>query len=439
MSAIILLTLTEGVKAAFLFTAAYVFMGGFRGRSFALVSGLSVLAGLGMGFFCPISEETRGFVITVFFALQTLFLFTGLMADRDLLGSRLLRAVFAVTLFFTPAAAVAFSVKATAVFSDEYVWGALSAIAGILAAAVAYNIFIKAFTRLRPSGAFSTRGLLVLLSSVNLLVTKGGEFSHLKFVLTVQAYAGRALEAAVGGVSAYFLVPRHEFVTTPLKGALDFLAGQELAMLITASILVAPPLAAAMGVMLKPEPDVQAIRVGAKRRKSLRTFRVDVLLKAALPIIALVLNAAMLHGANIDLNPLYEPRPRPLLATEGVLRVPVFGQDAIGDITDGKLRKFSVGAGEQSIVIIVMMRPDGEIRACLDACEICPPDGYGQKGDALVCKYCNTPIPVSSLGSPGGCNPIPVQSELDGDYLVINTKDLVSAFGEAGKKFGETH
>jgi uncharacterized membrane protein len=117
-----------------------------------------------------------------------------------------------------------------------------------------------------------------------------------------------------------------------------------------------------------------------------------------------------------------------------MLEIPLI--DKFGDISDGKMRKYAIARNGESYRFIVMMKPDGEVVAVLDACKICPPRGYVQRADHVVCKYCNTPMPTQSLGQPGGCNPIPVKYQVQGDVVLIRKSEILKAFEEAGKETG---
>jgi high-affinity iron transporter len=82
--------------------------------------------------------------------------------------------------------------------------------------------------------------------------------------------------------------------------------------------------------------------------------------------------------------------------------------------TAGSLRFFAI-------------RVNGEVRTCLDACQICGPKGYFESGGALVCRNCTSPIAIPTLGRGGGCNPIPVPDRLDRAAIVVRASDLEAA------------
>lgn len=148
----------------------------------------------------------------------------------------------------------------------------------------------------------------------------------------------------------------------------------------------------------------------------------------------------LVHAANLTLNPLLDPKPVPVQPEEAseIIRIPL--ADASGDFSDRKIRKYVYYYGDRKIIFLAMERPDGAVATALDECEICRPAawntkaiGYAQRGENLVCKYCVTPISAHSFGEPGGCNPIPFESEFDEQYLYVPLKNLIGAWNAAQK------
>jgi uncharacterized membrane protein len=103
----------------------------------------------------------------------------------------------------------------------------------------------------------------------------------------------------------------------------------------------------------------------------------------------------------------------PLTVTGDFAKIP------LATVSDGTLHRFSVESDGVTVRIIVIQRPDKSVVAAFDACEICGAKGFYQKGGTVVCKNCASAIVNSSIGLKGGCNPIPLPSEIQGDQLVI--------------------
>ena len=213
-------------------------------------------------------------------------------------------------------------------------------------------------------------------------------------------------------------------ITYLQQGILNVLASPRLAMAITALLLFIPPVFVFIKLLLTPEPVTDSIEVKAEKRKVLAIYIGELIRKGTPLLIALLVSIVMLHAANLAMNPLFDPEPIPVIAEEGQIKIPL--ADHRGDISDGRIRKYSFRDKGSVYRLIVLMRPDSEIVAALDACEICPPTGYVQRGEHVICKYCSTPIPLQSLGQPGGCNPIPVNFTRKGDTLVLNKDNIIA-------------
>jgi len=97
-----------------------------------------------------------------------------------------------------------------------------------------------------------------------------------------------------------------------------------------------------------------------------------------------------------------------------------------GLLADGRMHFFEAPAGTGGVRFFAI-RVGSEVRANLDACEICGPIGYFFEGGAAVCRNCTSPIALSSLGRAGGCNPIPVRSRVEGARVMIDIADLAAA------------
>ncbi len=91
----------------------------------------------------------------------------------------------------------------------------------------------------------------------------------------------------------------------------------------------------------------------------------------------------------------------------------------VASLADGELHSYVFGRSSDKRVIAIH-KPDGSYSVCLDACLVCPPDGYARFGTDLFCLYCGTPIPLGTVGQPGGCNPIPLTFTQSAGRLVFD-------------------
>jgi len=73
---------------------------------------------------------------------------------------------------------------------------------------------------------------------------------------------------------------------------------------------------------------------------------------------------------------------------------------------------------------IVIEKADHTLATAFDACQICGTQGYYQKGPEVICRNCASAIVTGTIGTKGGCNPIPVKSHVEGGMLVIDAAAL---------------
>jgi FTR1 family protein len=100
-------------------------------------------------------------------------------------------------------------------------------------------------------------------------------------------------------------------------------------------------------------------------------------------------------------------------------------------VADGHLHFFetvvSDSTGATHPVRFFAIRYGGALRTCFDACEICGAKGYFEDHGAVVCRNCTSPIVLSSLGRPGGCNPIPLPHVIAGGRVTVAGGELARA------------
>jgi len=98
----------------------------------------------------------------------------------------------------------------------------------------------------------------------------------------------------------------------------------------------------------------------------------------------------------------------------------------LAQVSDGDLHRYAARAGGTQIRFLLYQKPDSKVVAVFDACEICGSVGFFKGQNGLVCKNCASPINSQSVGTPGGCNPVPLTSSLSGDVIVIQETDLAA-------------
>ncbi len=158
----------------------------------------------------------------------------------------------------------------------------------------------------------------------------------------------------------------------------------------------------------------------AARRKAASTARVErrwnVLAWSAALIFMVLISADYMYARNARaLSPAVQVE-----ATHGVVELPV------SQVADGMLHRYEVATPDGGVRFFAIRRPDGSIAVNLDACQICGPLGYYQRGNLLYCRNCDAPINVSSLGAIGGCNPIPLRYQQVGNNVRILISTLAA-------------
>jgi hypothetical protein len=98
-------------------------------------------------------------------------------------------------------------------------------------------------------------------------------------------------------------------------------------------------------------------------------------------------------------------------------------------LEDGKARFFAYASGGKTVTFFVIKTADGAVRAALDACTACNHArlGYRQESGMLVCNNCGMGFKPAEVGTvTGGCSPIPVEKSVNGETLVVKSRDLDS-------------
>ena len=112
-----------------------------------------------------------------------------------------------------------------------------------------------------------------------------------------------------------------------------------------------------------------------------------------------------------------------LTFVNGEARIPVAG------VSDGDLHRFVTKEDGVDVRFWLYKKPDGKIAAVFDACAVCGAVGFKKDGRGFVCKNCSAPINPQSVGTEGGCNPIPLKATVTGDAVVISEAELTAHTG----------
>lgn len=115
----------------------------------------------------------------------------------------------------------------------------------------------------------------------------------------------------------------------------------------------------------------------------------------------------------------------PVTLENGAVRIPV------ASVSDGDLHRFQLNDDGVNVRFIVIEKADHTLATAFDACEICGSQGFYKKGPEIICRNCASAIVPGTIGTRGGCNPIPLKSHVDEGMLVIDE----AAFAGGAKIF----
>src|SRR6266576_3036084 len=159
---------------------------------------------------------------------------------------------------------------------------------------------------------------------------------------------------------------------------------------------------------------------GAERRKALWSVRRERLWMASVYassfLFIVLVTAEFIYTKSVSaLSP-----ATPVTFTDGQASIPM------SQVSDGDLHRFSARENGAEIRFWLYQKPDGKIATVFDACEICGSVGFYKGPNGVVCKNCAAPINGQSVGTKGGCNPIPLATDQTATAVIIKEVDIAA-------------
>ncbi|MBI4286863.1 MAG: DUF2318 domain-containing protein [Chloroflexi bacterium] len=265
---------------------------------------------------------------------------------------------------------------------------------GIALASVFAVLFVRGSLRINLSRFFTVTAIVLLVLALRLMMGSVHEFAEVGIV---------PMAPSVMKVLGFFLRDRTS------------------SLLLMGMILVPILLVLWDFRRAAPAPAVAADNA-AERRKLKAARRWENLWRYSLSGATLVIMLAMASQA-FAASPFIDPPAQPVAAsTAGDITLSTAGWQT------GELHKFSYAVGDAEVRFLAAKLEDGAVATSLDACQVCGVNGYMQEkdGNAVICKRCNAPIPMGTMGEGGGCNPLPLASRTQGDTLIIPVAALQS-------------
>lgn len=378
---------------------------GYTFGMFYLISLGALFHATGTDMLGPLGRSARTNIVLI----PLVFLLTVLYYVPDMAGSSL----YVADLFF---------------MSGRRIMIFLLAAGGMFASASVFFFLLTRYGRkIYVPAMFGLPQVLLFLALMKLMVGGVRGFAELSLIPSVQSGLIKLVHDIVHQTFVTVMVPDHPILTTTTWNFIGVLFGNALTLWLSLIVLVVPLLVFIKKHFSEVAPVSPELGKGAPRRLYIKSFR-DARLLKSIPVFAflIVIVSVWFVQQGERVTSLYQPEPKPVAATDGVVTIPL---NAPGeDLLDGSLHKYSLAVKGETYRLLVMKKPDGTLSLCLDACEICLPEGYGQGREHIVCLYCKTPIPFDAVGKPGGCNPIPVTA-------LVTEKEIRVEVSEIEKKW----
>jgi high-affinity iron transporter len=158
----------------------------------------------------------------------------------------------------------------------------------------------------------------------------------------------------------------------------------------------------------------------AQRRKAIWTARKERLWMASVYafsfIFILMVTAEFVYAKSTsELSPATD-----VTFANGQVKIP------LAQVSGGDLHRYQAKENGVEVRFFLYQKPDGKIATVFDACEICGAVGFYKSGNSVICKNCAAPINPQSMGTQGGCNPIPLKATTTADSVIIQEADVAA-------------
>jgi high-affinity iron transporter len=158
----------------------------------------------------------------------------------------------------------------------------------------------------------------------------------------------------------------------------------------------------------------------AARRKAIWTARKERLWMGALYSFSFVfitlITAEFIYAKSVSaLSPATE-----VTFSNGQVKIP------LAQVSDGDLHRYQAKEDGTEVRFWLYQKPDGKIATVFDACPICGAVGFYKTANGVACKNCGAPVNPQSIGSAGGCNPVPLKAMQTADSIIIQEADIAA-------------
>lgn len=241
------------------------------------------------------------------------------------------------------------------------------------------------------------------------------------FLITlIEGLVARVMHDSMHTLIVLILLPDHAFLSGFLWNLIGLTFKKSTATVLNLCVFLGIATYLAVRTYYAGLPVHPGLKAPERRRKwaDERTAR----RKASVPAYVAMILFSVLAVRSATFRGSPTPPDREKLVTRTATGGATVGVITTAVLEDGKLHVWTYESGGKSFRVFAIRKPDQSVVVCLDACLVCAPDGYAEMGEDLFCLYCGTPIPMSTVGQPGGCNPVPLNGvERKGDRFVFDT------------------
>jgi hypothetical protein len=427
----------EALKLVFVWFAFSAYLSGKErpGLIRFFYAGVAIAALLALGSFLldpsiPVKGAVAGLVNYVFFVFYMLAMAAlfgcfgpgGSSRPGPEWHAGLISVVLTVLYFSPDITGTSLLVRDMSVMREQRLAVYVPALLGFLACLGISGLLLRGM-RVQASRFFGTGQFLIFLLLIKMLGGGIKGFGELSLLPSVQRGAMKFIHDFIHQTFVFLMVPDHPLLRLTVWNFIGTLFGSGMGIAVALAVLLLPSLVFLYLGFTAPVEVPEGLDSGAQRRMHRSSVRSDRRMKSLpVAVFVMVILVSWAFGTGDRASTLYNPPPVPLVVEGGAVVIPL--SDPSADLMDGSLHKFSLSLNGENVGILVIKKPDGRLAVCLDACEICPPDGYGLEGDNVVCIFCMTPIPLDTLGRTGGCNPIPVEAEVNDREIRISAEEI---------------
>lgn len=317
----------------------------------------------------------------------------------------------------------------TAEFRNDYFFVLIKSTFGFLLSVFIYLFILDRVKKIQPEFSINLSLILFLIFSFKLLNGGISEIVEPPLIVLIKKVLETFIHDLLHIFFVIFQLPDHPYFNVNIYRFILLAADKKIMLIATAFMFFS-----GMGIffyynefkrfILPSEHGMTVLGQPVERRIIRKKFLREKQLKLLFLFSSFLLVFISFEKAFFFEEKIFEPNPMPVVEKYGEIFAPL--SDPFSSIENGMIRKFVFNYKGRNIVFFAIKRNDGKIIACLDLCEICEPAGYSQISKShLLCKYCKTPIPITTVGVAGGCNPIPIKSRIMNSSLVISIADIL--------------